>query len=159
MNVAQQAPYKLLGTLDNTNKGNEDAPNNKLYIRFADVLLWKAEAYNETNNPLEAIKIINRVRNRARTTPTADGSAVPAGTLPARDEAVTDKNQVNTWLRHERRVELGFESQRFNDLKRWKTAKEVLNAMGRNFQDKHYLYPIPQSEVDKSAGTITQNDY
>lgn len=159
VNVAQQAPYKLLGTLDNTNKGNEDAPNNKLYIRFADVLLWKAEAYNETNNPLEAIKIINRVRNRARTTPTADGSAVPAGTLPARDEAVTDKNQVNTWLRHERRVELGFESQRFNDLKRWKTAKEVLNAMGRNFQDKHYLYPIPQSEVDKSAGTITQNDY
>ncbi|MBO9636429.1 MAG: RagB/SusD family nutrient uptake outer membrane protein, partial [Chitinophagaceae bacterium] len=128
VNVAQQAPYKLLGTLDNSNKGNEDAPNNKIYIRFGDVLLWKAEAYNETSKPLEAIKIINRVRDRARTTPTADGSVVPAGTLPARSEAVTDKNQINTWLRHERRVELGFESQRFNDLKRWKIAKEVLTA-------------------------------
>lgn len=159
VNVAQQAPYKLLGTLDNTNKGNEDAPNNKLYIRFADVLLWKAEAYNESSNPLEAIKIINRIRERARTTATADGSVIPAGTLPARSEAVTDKGQINTWLRHERRVELGFENQRFNDLKRWKIAKEVLNDMGRNFQDKHYLYPIPQSEIDRAGGTITQNDY
>lgn len=159
VNVAQQAPYKLLGTLDNSNKGNEDGSNNKIYIRYADVMLWKAEAYNETTNPSEAIKLINKIRERARTSPTADGSPVPGGTLADRDITVTDKAQINTWLRHERRVELGFESQRFNDLKRWKIAKQVLTAMGRNFQDKHYLYPIPQSEVDKSAGTISQNDY
>lgn len=160
VNVAQQAPYKLLGTLDNSNKGNEDAPNNKVYIRYGDVLLWKAEALNETNQPEEAIELINEIRERARTTPTADGSPVPAGTLPAHNTAVTDKAQINTWLRHERRVELGFESQRFSDLKRWKIAKQVLTDMGRNFLDKHYVYPIPQSEVDKSAGTISQNkDY
>lgn len=159
INTVDQASYKLLGTLDLSNKGNEDAPTNKIYIRYADALLWKAEALNETNQPADAIAIINDIRARARTTPTADGSVIPAGTLPARNTAVTDKAQINTWLRHERRVELGWENARFNDLKRWKIAKQVLNAMGRNFQDKHYLYPIPQSEVDKSAGTITQNDY
>jgi len=58
---------------------------------------------------------------------------------------------------HERRVELGFESQRFNDLKRWKIAKEVLTAVGKNFKDFNYYYPIPQGEIDKSGGTITQN--
>lgn len=159
VNVTETAPYKLLGTLDNSNKGNEDAANNKIYIRYADVMLWKAEAYNESNNPSEAIKLINKIRERARTSPTADGSVIPAGTLPDRDISVTDKAQINTWLRQERRVELGFESQRFNDLKRWKIAKSVITAMGKTFQDKHYLYPIPQSEVDKSAGTISQNDY
>jgi len=58
---------------------------------------------------------------------------------------------------HERRVELGFESQRFNDLKRWETAKAVLVALNKNFQDHNYLYPIPQGEIDKSGGSITQN--
>lgn len=158
INVPDQLAYKLLGTLDNSNKGNDDAPSNKIYIRYGDVMLWKAEAYNETSNPAEAIKLINKIRERARTTPTADGSPVPAGTLPDRDIAVTNKDQINTWLRHERRVELAFESQRFNDLKRWKIAKQVLTAMGKNFQDKHYLYPIPQTEVDRTAGTIKQNE-
>lgn len=43
------------------------------------------------------------------------------------------------------------------DLKRWKLAKSVMTAKGKNFQDKHYLYPIPQGEVDASAGTLKQN--
>ncbi len=85
------------------------------------------------------------------------GNAVPAGTLPDRSSSVTDKAQIKAWLIHERRVELGFESQRFNDLKRWGIAKQVLTALGKNFQDRNYLYPIPQGEIDKSGGSITQN--
>ncbi len=88
---------------------------------------------------------------------TVSGAAVPAGTLADRNAASTDKTQITTWLRHERRVELGFESQRFNDLKRWGIAKQVLTALGKNFQDRNYLYPIPQGEIDKSGGSITQN--
>jgi len=80
----------------------------------------------------------------------------PAGTLPDRIASV-DKTQIKGWLMHERRVELGFESQRFNDLKRWKIAKQVLVGLGKNFQDFNYLYPIPQGEIDKSGGSITQN--
>lgn len=149
VNVADKAVYKLLGATNTVYKGNDDSPGDKIYIRFADVLLWKAEAYNETGNYAAAIAIINRIRARART-------GAPAGTLPDRG-ASTDKAQITAWLRHERRVELGFESQRFNDLKRWGIAKEVLTALGKNFQDFNYLYPIPQGEIDKSGGSITQN--
>ena len=78
------------------------------------------------------------------------------GTLPDRP-ASTDKATIKNWLIAERRVELGFESQRMLDLKRWKLAKSVMASNGKNFLDKHYLYPIPQAEVDASAGTVIQN--
>ncbi len=157
VNVADKAVYKLLGATNTTYKGNDDAPANKIYIRWADVLLWKAEAYIQTGMYPEAIAIINNVRERARTGVAVDGIVPPAGTLPDRDVSSTEKTQILDWLMHERRVELGFESQRFNDLKRWKIAKEVLTALGKNFQDHNYYYPIPQGEIDKSGGTITQN--
>lgn len=158
IDVAKQAPYKLLGDTTVANKGNDDAASNKVFIRWADVLLWKAEAYLETGNFSEAIKLINKVRARARTTITATGGIPPAGTLPDRNLSSTDKVQITDWLMKERRAELGFESQRFNDLKRWGKAKQVLTALGKNFQDRHYLYPIPQGEIDKSGGSITQNN-
>ena len=157
VNVTDKAVYKLLGATNTVYKGNDDAPSNKIYIRLADVLLWKAEAYNETGNYPQAIAIINTIRNRARTSVTVGGPLPPAGTLPDRSVASVDKNEITGWLRHERRVELGFESQRFNDLKRWAIAKQVLTALGKNFQDFNYVYPIPQGEIDKSGGTITQN--
>jgi hypothetical protein len=154
---SDKAVYKLLGSTDKTYIGQDDSPGNKIFIRMADVLLWKAEAYNETGGFSQAVNLINRVRQRARTGVTISGSLAPAGTLPDRDAASTDKSQIKSWLMHERRVELGFESQRFNDLKRWKIAKQVLSAIGKNFQDRNYLYPIPQGEIDKSGGSITQN--
>lgn len=157
VNVADQNVNKMLGTLDGTNKGNDDAPNNKIYIRYADALLWKAEALNETGNQADAVAIINQIRARARNGVDANGNPVPAGTLP--DRPVADQATVKQWLIHERRVELGFENQRMLDLKRWGIAQQVLQAHGKNFLPKHYLYPIPQSEIDASAGTLTQNDY
>lgn len=156
VDVANKNVNKMLGTLNGVNKGNDDAPNNKIYIRYADVLLWKAEAYLETGDNANAILYINKIRARARTTPTATGGTVPAGTLPDRP-ASTDKATIKSWLISERRAELGFENQRMMDLKRWKIAKAVMIAQGKNFQDKHYLYPIPQSEIDASAGTLSQN--
>ena len=84
---------KILGSLDGTYKGNDDAPTNKVYIRFADVLLWKAEAYNETGKYAEAVAIINQVRARARNSVAVDGTVPPAGTLPDR-AASTDKAAI-----------------------------------------------------------------
>jgi len=157
VDVSGQNVYKLFGALNSGNKGNDDAASNKIYIRWADVMLWKAEALNETGNFAAAIELINKVRARARLTVTASGSFAPAGTLPDRNMASTDKAEIKNWLIQERRVELGFESQRFNDLKRWNLAKSFLAGLGKNFQDKNYLYPIPQGEIDKSGGSITQN--
>ncbi|RZJ66317.1 MAG: RagB/SusD family nutrient uptake outer membrane protein [Flavobacterium sp.] len=157
VNVGPQNINKMLGTLDGTFKGNDDAPTNKIYIRFADVLLWKAEALLESGDYAGSVAIINQIRNRARTSVAADGSTPPAGTLSDRP-ASTNAAEVKNWLIQERRVELGFENQRFLDLKRWGIAQEVLNAQGIDFEAKHNLYPIPQSERDASAGTLTQND-
>lgn len=154
---SDKAVYKLLGSTDKQYIGKDDSPGNKIFIRLADVLLWKAEAYNETGNISGAVSLINRIRQRARTGVTIGGSVAPVGTLPDREGEFADKAQVKSWLIHERRVELGFEAQRFNDLKRWKIAKQVLSAIGKNFQDRNYLYPIPQGEIDKSGGSITQN--
>ena len=157
VDVANQNVYKIFGQTTSANKGNDDAASNKVYIRWADVMLWKAEALNETGEYSAAIAIINSIRQRARTTVKADGTFPPAGTLPDRNVTSTSKDQIKEWLVQERRVELGFESQRFNDLKRWGLAKAFLTGLGKNFQDKNYLYPIPQGEIDKSGGTITQN--
>ncbi|HSV11544.1 MAG TPA: RagB/SusD family nutrient uptake outer membrane protein, partial [Hanamia sp.] len=157
VDVGNQNVYKFLGELNGNNKGNDDAPSNKIYIRWADVMLWKAEALNETGAYPQGIAIINKIRERARTSINAAGTLPSAGTLPDRDITSTDKNQIKDWLIHERRVELGFESQRFNDLKRWGLAKSFLTGLGKNFQDKNYRYPIPQGEIDKSGGSITQN--
>ncbi|KIA85687.1 RagB/SusD family nutrient uptake outer membrane protein [Flavobacterium sp. AED] len=156
VDAANQNVNKMLGSLDGANKGNDDAPTNKVYMRYADALLWKAEALNETGNYSGAIAIINQIRARARTTVTALGTIPPVGTLPDR-VASTDKATIKGWLISERRAELGFENQRMLDLKRWGIAKAVMTAHGKSFQDKHMLYPIPQSEIDASAGTLTQN--
>lgn len=156
VDVANQNVNKMLGTTNGGNKGNDDAGNNKVYIRYADVLLWKAEAFIEKDNLPAAITIINQIRSRARNSVTVGGTLPPAGTLPDRP-ASTDKATVKNWLIAERRVELGFENQRLLDLKRWKIAKAVMIAHGKNFLDKHYLYPLPQGEIDASAGTLTQN--
>lgn len=126
--------------------------SNKIYIRYADVLLWKAEAMNESGNYTGAVAAINQIRDRARTGPTADGSAIPSGTLSDRG-ASTNPTEIMGWLMSERRVELGFESHRFNDLKRWGTASSELP----NYQSHHNLYPIPQIDIDRSQGSIAQN--
>ncbi|WP_069660956.1 RagB/SusD family nutrient uptake outer membrane protein [Arcticibacter eurypsychrophilus] len=157
VDVQTQNAYKIFGELNSSNKGNEDSPSNKIFIRWADVILWKAEALLETGDYPAAITIINSIRTRARNTVTADGTITPAGTLPNRNVSSTDKTQIKDWLVKERRAELGFESQRFNDLKRWGLAKDFLKSLGINFQDRNYIYPIPQGEIDKSGGTIAQN--
>lgn len=157
VDVDSRLVYKLMGELSPANRGNGDSPTNKILIRWADVLLWKAEAYLETNAYAAAIGLINEIRMRARNTVTVDGERAPEGTLPAHDVQESDPAVIKTWLMQERRSELGFESHRFSDLRRWKVASEVLRAMGKSFSPHHYLYPIPQREIDLSGGSLGQN--
>ena len=155
--VDQQQPNKLLGTTDGRYKGNEDSPGNKIYIRYADVLLWKAEALIQTGEVEEGLGIVDQIRTRARNTETVDGSPTPSSALPNYAGTGLSQSEALEALRHERRVELGFESQRFNDLKRWGIAEKVLTDLGKNYQDYNSLYPIPQGEIDRSGGQIEQN--
>lgn len=120
-------------------------------IRYADVVLMAAESANEKGIPGEAIDYLEMVRKRARGNNT---DILPKVTT-------TDQNELRDAIRHERRVELGMEFDRFYDLVRWGIAKEVLHAAGKtNYQDKNALLPLPQSEIDKSKGVLVQNpDY
>ena len=119
-------------------------------IRYADVLLMGAESANEKGISGEAIDYLEQVRARARGTNT---NILPKVTT-------TDQGELREAIRHERRVELGLEFDRFYDLVRWGIAKEVLQAAGKNYQDKNALLPLPQTEIDKSKGVLVQNpDY
>lgn len=119
-------------------------------IRYPDVLLMAAEAACELGLTGEALEYLEQVRAHAR------GSQTDV--LPP----VTTHNQttLRDLIRHERRVELALEPDRFYDLVRWGTAQEVLQAAGKPYQPRNALLPIPQSEIDKSNGVLVQNpDY
>lgn len=149
-----QEAHKLLGSTDGRYKGNADSPGNKIYIRYADVLLWKAEALIQTGEVEAGLEIIDQIRKRAENTPSLSGTS---GDLSMYSGQGLSQQEALEVLRHERRVELGFESHRLDDLKRWGIAEEVLTDMGKNFQSHNNLYPIPQGEIDRSGGQIQQN--
>lgn len=122
-------------------------------LRYADVVLMFAEAANEvggTANITAARNAVNSVRARAR-------AGAPAGTLA--DLTTTDQGVLRTAIRQERRVELAMEHDRFFDLVRWGIAQATLNAAGKNaFSDaRDVLLPIPQAQIDLSAGVLKQN--
>jgi hypothetical protein len=122
-------------------------------LRYADVVLMYAEAANEVGgaaNTTAALAALNAVRARAR-------QGAPAGTLP--DITTTDQALLREAIRKERRIELAMEHDRFFDLVRWGIAQDVLQAAGKtNFiNSRDVLLPIPQTQIDLSAGKLTQN--
>jgi starch-binding outer membrane protein, SusD/RagB family len=117
-------------------------------IRYADVLLMAAEALNENNKPAEALTYLNMVRARARHGNTA--------ILP--DITTTVQTELRDKIFIERRHELGMEGYRYWDLLRTGRATAVLSPLGY-VSPKYDLLPIPQSEIDISQGSLTQNPY
>ena len=103
----------------------------------------KAEAFNENGNADSARVNLNKVRHRAR----ASFNGTPPADLLA-DITTTDKTELATAIRHERRVELAQEFHRYFDLMRWgKTIAEA--ALGEKFKYETKRYqPIPQKEID-----------
>ncbi|MES2776370.1 MAG: RagB/SusD family nutrient uptake outer membrane protein [Bacteroidota bacterium] len=121
-------------------------------LRFSDVVLMYAEAAAEAGgaaNITSAVNALNTVRFRAR-----NGSTTILPNIVA-----TDQNAVRDAIRQERRIELAMEQDRFFDLVRWGTAQAALNAAGKpNFNgNRDVLLPIPQTQIDLSAGVLTQN--
>ncbi len=113
-------------------------------IRYADVILMHAEAACETGNTTEALNKLEMIRARAR----GGNNAVLLKIT------TTDIAELRAKIHQERRIELAMEWERFYDLVRWNEAKSVIP----NFvAGKHELFPIPQTEIDKSEGLITQN--
>ncbi|MDI5950513.1 RagB/SusD family nutrient uptake outer membrane protein [Flavobacterium yafengii] len=112
------------------------------YLRYAEVLLMKAEALNELNQTPAAILLLNQIRNRAGL---ANTTAVSQG-------------DVKTAIWKERRVEMAFEHDRFFDLVRTGQAAAAFAVDGKTFTvGKNELFPIPDSFIRQAAGLSSQN--
>jgi len=117
-------------------------PNNYRAIRFADVLLMAAEAFNRRTTPddAKAQTYLNRVRERA------------FGTTANNITATGDVLYEN--ILQERRVELVGEGHRFFDLVRTGKAEQEID----NFlSGKHELFPIPAIEIQLAGNRWSQN--
>ncbi len=144
---------KHVQPLREVSKGTKgDAGLNYVFLRYADVLLMKAEALNELGRPADALGPLNAVRKRARESYLFDKDlpgfgAVPDELLP--DVTSTSASDVREAIRHERRIELGMEFHRFFDLTRYgkAAAEDALGSDGFNYESKRY-FMIPQSELD-----------
>ncbi len=125
---------------------NEGAQQNVRVIRYADVLLMNAEAANELGKTTEALASLEMVRARARGTNT---KILPKVT-------VTEKAALQKAIWHERQVELAMEYDRYFDVIRQGRGTEVFGPKGWK-ANKNEVWPVPQTEIDLSGGTLTQN--
>jgi starch-binding outer membrane protein, SusD/RagB family len=130
-----------------------DASLNYVYLRYADILLMKAEALNESSQTTDALVPLNAVRKRARESYLYDEDLMGFGIIPTNllpDVISTDQQTVRSAIRHERRVELGFEFHRYFDLIRYgqQAADAALAGTGFVFADNGGRFLIPQSELD-----------
>lgn len=123
---------------------DKDATDTNIrYLRYAEVLLIKAEALNELGQTSDAIPLLNEVRKRANIAPTA----------------ATSQADVRVAIWKERRLELAFEHDRWFDLVRTGQAQAAMAADGgkKFIVGKHELFPLPQDFIMEAGGLSQQN--
>ena len=156
---------KFINPSKSVNLRTDDLGTNPwMYFRYGEILLNYAEAKFELGDEPTARTYINMIRSR-------NGVNMPP--ITAEGEELRDK------IRHERRIELAFEGHRFFDVRRWKILEEVSekNLLGMHivknedgsktydtfivnaieFHEEHYRLPIPEVEITRSQGALTQN--
>lgn len=158
-----QTGYYLAKTVDETASRTPSVRNGNnywIYFRYAEVLLNYAEALNEslTTPNAEVYKAVNDIRSRTG----VNMPALPVGLT---------KEQMRERIRHERRIELAFEGQRYFDIKRWRIGTEVMpEAYGtvatkkpsgsfsyerflveNRIYKRHFdMFPIMQTEINRN---------
>jgi len=135
-----------------------------IVFRYGEILLNYAEAAFELGKSSEALDAVNQIRGRA-------GIALLT-------------NITRDAIRHERKVELAFEDQRWWDLRRWRTAVDAItrnfsgiytfydvktgkfrielneNAMGgvpSVFKEEHYYFPITPGRISNNPNLAPEN--
>ncbi|MEZ7500726.1 RagB/SusD family nutrient uptake outer membrane protein [Flavobacterium sp. Arc3] len=149
---------------------------NYYIIRYAEVVLWRAEAAVEIGKLEEARTLVNQIRNRAANTAfvkTLDGSVNAANyTIAPYSTVWTSKVLAKTAVHLETRLETAMEGHRFFNLVRWGEADTVLNAYlliektrrthltnAVFVKGKNEYFPIPQRYIDGlPIGMVTQNN-
>ncbi|MEM7369464.1 MAG: RagB/SusD family nutrient uptake outer membrane protein [Bacteroidota bacterium] len=155
--------------------------NNYSFIRYADVLLWRAEVAVSENDLNTARTYVNMVRARAANPDTwvmrgdtAAAANYVISEYPENHTMFTSKDNAEKAVQYERRIELAMEGHRFFDLVRWGIAKETIDAylekektkrtylQGANFDAYNVRHPIPRRALIRSiqggAETLVQNE-
>jgi hypothetical protein len=172
LNESTNTGYYLLKGLNPKyaiNGNNLQNSANFIIFRYAEVLLSYAEAQNEAVGPDASVyAAVNEVRERSELPPLPEGLS---------------QEQMRAAIHRERRVELAFEEKRWYDLMRLKLAEKNLNGTlhamlienqnnkwvykivpaaegARTFYaNKNYLYPIPQSAIDRNKNLVQNANY
>lgn len=150
------------------------SPMNRIVLRYADVLLMRAEALVQIGEDIpQAINLVNSLRTRA---------AQSTGMISDYEQTYGVRFNVKPYtgsysqtealkiVKHERRVELAMESERFFDLVRWGEAATTLNKYYAEEADNCSIYtnasftankneylPIPFEQLSASDKHYTQN--
>ncbi len=111
--------------------------------RYAEVLLFLAEALNEQGKGGEALPLLNQIRSRA-------GLA---------DVTITAQAELREIIFKERRVELAFENKRWFDLVRTGQAREVITAYGNRIKANPQAYYFPPASNPPSNAFTVLDDY
>ena len=139
--------------------------------RYAEILLNLAEALNEVGGPTTQVAdLLDQVRHRAGI----------RGNVADRTDLMGSKEAMRNFIHKERTVEFAFEEHRPWDVRRWNVAVQALSrpiygveitrasgaaddytpgnynirrkkAQDRVFEERMYLYPIPESEYWKTG--------
>ncbi|SHI58026.1 RagB/SusD family nutrient uptake outer membrane protein [Aquimarina spongiae] len=190
-NPANGGPYLQKVSVFRASQFNDpsiDAPSawapavsaiNTNIIRFAEILLWRAEIMAANGEGDLGAALVDRVRMRAANPEdfvrTLDVDGNPTAT-PAANYVIstygtfTDQAQAIRAVAHEYRIETALEGHRFFDLVRRGEAVNTINTYlavegtkrthlsGVTFPARSVVYPIAQSVIDVSGGVIMQND-
>ncbi|MCZ4222170.1 RagB/SusD family nutrient uptake outer membrane protein [Pedobacter rhodius] len=146
--------------------------HNFIIFRYGEVLLDYAECLNEVGRTADAYAPLIALRTRA---------GITAGTGANAYGIKTGLSQADmrAFIQNERRIEMAFEEQRFWDIRRWKTAGQLLNGdlhgnritratsgaltyvpytvATTTFSPKYYIMPIPYAEIVRNR-KLVQNE-
>jgi len=137
---------KFIDMTDVNATATADYAMNIPIIRYSDVLLTQSEAENEANGPsIAAVEGINIVRARA-------------GLEPLTPDDFTKETLRDTILQ-ERIWEFCEEGQAYFDLKRMDAISKRMTAIGITTAEKHYVFPIPQDEIDVNPNLVQNEAY
>lgn len=141
-------------------------------IRLADLYLLYAEALNEIKSApdAEVYEYVDKIRERAG----LEGVLKSWSSFSRQPDKPSTQAGMREIIHQERKIELAFEGQRFWDIRRWKTAKDILSQPIRgwningpglefyqvvtlwqsDFEPKDYLWPIKESEIINNPNLV-----
>ena len=154
-------------------------------IRFADILLMRAECAIQEGDLGTALTLINKVRARAansfitneaagKTFTNVETGEVKSGAAATYKiglyKSFASADEARTALEREMRAEFGMEGHRWFDIARWGVVADRLNAyrayegeyfpnkFGNAYNENWVTFPIPQNEIQTAMGRFVQNE-